>query len=308
MTEMGEFLVGAWLKEKLDCDFIQYNARLPQANLEGQGEVDVIGLDLKRKAAYLCEVATHLRRLLYSGGYERTIEKLQAKFKRDKAYADKMLKDFPTRQYMFWSPVVPKGKLTVQLKELENEGVELVVNEAYAKRIEELTKMAGEKENNTGNPAFRLLQILEHVRKPKTPSPGSAELEDLVTPSPLESVNLEAHSIIAAIIEAIENYLKKLHNGIEFKPWAGPQPTISVKRDRNFAFLRPMNSEVSVIPRLPIEVGRSTIKNHLVKELSPRDQEYWFNAPCFDVRVERPVHLEEIFTVLEKAYEGRNRR
>jgi|SRR6267143_252132 len=162
-TEMGEFLVGAWLKEVKKCDFIQYNARLPEGHLPGLGEVDVVGLDLKNKIAYLCEVTTHLRGVLY-GTYQKTLMKIQAKFKRDKEFADKMLTDFPTRRYMLWAPVVPKGKLTLQLTELEKEGVELVVNKNYAEQIDELTKAAREKANDTGNPAFRLLQILEHLR------------------------------------------------------------------------------------------------------------------------------------------------
>ena len=44
-------------------------------------------------------------------------------------------------------------------------GVELVLNKTYAERIKELTKAAREKANDTGNPAFRLLQILEHLRE-----------------------------------------------------------------------------------------------------------------------------------------------
>jgi len=166
MTEMGELLVGAWLKEIKNCDFIQYDARLPEGHLPGLNEVDVIGLELKNKIAYLCEVTTHVRGALY-GTYQKTLDKIRVKFERDKVFADKILKDFPARHYMFWSPVVPKGKLTLKLKELEGHDVELVVNEKYAERIEELRKVAREKKNDTGNDAFRLLQILAHVRTQK---------------------------------------------------------------------------------------------------------------------------------------------
>jgi len=166
MTEMGEFLVGAWLKEIKNCDFVQYNARLPEAGLPGLNEVDVIGLDLKNKIAYVCEVTTHVRGAQY-GTYQETIEKIRRKFDRDMIFADKMLKDFPSRKYMFWSPVVPEGMLTAQLKDFEDTGVEVVINEEYAERVEELKKAAHERENNSGNPAFRLLQILAHVRKPR---------------------------------------------------------------------------------------------------------------------------------------------
>lgn len=163
-TEMGEYLVGAWLKEIKECDFIQYNARLPEGHLPGLSEVDVIGLDLKNKIAYLCEVTTHLRGVLY-GTYQNTLKKIRDKFERDKKFSDRILKDFPIRRYMLWSPIVPKGKLTSQLAELEATGVELVVNRKYAERIKELAKVAHKKANDTGNPAFRILQILEHLRE-----------------------------------------------------------------------------------------------------------------------------------------------
>jgi hypothetical protein len=111
----------------------------------------------------LCEVTTHLRGVLY-GTYQKTLEKIQAKFERDKEFAAKGARGLPHRRYMLWSPVVPKGRLTLQLTELERKGVELVVNKNYAERMKELTKVAREKANDTGNPAFRLLQILEHLR------------------------------------------------------------------------------------------------------------------------------------------------
>lgn len=163
MPEMGEYLVGAWLKVKKNCDFIQYNARLPEAGLKGLGEVDVIGLDFKKKVAYLCEVTTHLDGVLY-GTYSKTMEKLRAKFRRDREFADKMLEDFPERHFMFWSPVVPEGKLTSPLTELEKTGVELVMNRSYTERINELKEAAQDMVNDTGNLAFRLLQILGHLR------------------------------------------------------------------------------------------------------------------------------------------------
>ncbi len=164
MTEMGEFLVGAWLRVVQKCDFVQYNARLPERGLPGLGEVDVVGLDLKNKTAYLCGVVTHLRGLGYVD-YPTTMKKLRAKLDRDKLFANRVLKDFLTCRFMLWSPVVPEGKLTAQLVELEKEGMELVINGEYAERLEELKKSAEEMENDTGNPAFRLLQILEHVHK-----------------------------------------------------------------------------------------------------------------------------------------------
>ena len=63
-TEMGEYLVGAYLRIIKGCDFIDYNVRRPGGGMSGLDELDVIGLDFKDRTAYLCEVTTHLDGLL----------------------------------------------------------------------------------------------------------------------------------------------------------------------------------------------------------------------------------------------------
>jgi len=164
MTEIGEILVGAWLKEVKKCDFIQYGTCLPENNLAGLNEIDVIGLDLKNKISYLCEVTTHIRGADY-GGIQETCNRVRRKYNWAKEYASKVLGDFPTRSYTWWSPVVHEGKLTELLKGVEGEGLELVINEKYAERIHELRVAATENTGDTGNEAFRVLQILERMKK-----------------------------------------------------------------------------------------------------------------------------------------------
>jgi len=53
---IGEEICGEWLRHVKQCEFIQYNLKTP----EGQGEVDVIGLNMKTRTVYACEVAIHL--------------------------------------------------------------------------------------------------------------------------------------------------------------------------------------------------------------------------------------------------------
>jgi hypothetical protein len=74
-TEMGEYLVGAYLKMVKGCDIIDYNVRRPGGGLAGLDELDVMGLDFKNKIAYLCEVTTHLEGLLIGAGNESTVKK-----------------------------------------------------------------------------------------------------------------------------------------------------------------------------------------------------------------------------------------
>ena len=106
MTEMGEYLVGAYLKLALDCDFIIYNQRITS-----QREIDVIGIDAKKNTVYLCEVATHLGGLNYGVTNKNTIQKISEKLK---AFHEYGIKNMPNikKVCMFWSHNVPRGYLT----------------------------------------------------------------------------------------------------------------------------------------------------------------------------------------------------
>ena len=161
-TEMGEYVVGAYLKIILGCDFVDYNVRVPEEGLKGLNEIDVIGLDFKNKTAYLCEVVTHLRGALYKDN-KTTVKVIKKKYENLKDYAKKYLKNFSKHHFMLWSPVVPKGYITQKLERIK--GLELIINEKYTKCIEELREKAQKTTRDTGNPFFRVLQILEHLRK-----------------------------------------------------------------------------------------------------------------------------------------------
>lgn len=162
-AEMGEFLVGAYLKVIEGCDFVGYNVRPPGGGLRGLEELDVVGLRFASRTAYLCEVTTHIGGLLYVDN-RTTVKRVAAKHLRQKSYAEAQLRDFPTRRYQFWSPVVPTGYLTTHLAEIDPD-LELIINAEYSSRVRELTKVARRRKNDENNPAFRLLQILEHMKK-----------------------------------------------------------------------------------------------------------------------------------------------
>ena len=161
-TEMGEYAVGAYLKIIKGCDFVDYNVRRPGGGIRGLDEFDVIGLNFRNKVAYLCEVMTHITGLLYGTSNETTVERVRQKYEKQRKYAEDHLSSFPARHFMFWSPVVPKGYITQELAKIE--GLELVINREYMTRIDELRAKAKGMANDTGNPFFRVLQILEHLR------------------------------------------------------------------------------------------------------------------------------------------------
>ena len=64
-TEMGELLIGAYLKVIEGCDVVCYNQRPPGGGLKGLHELDVLGLHFGKRTAFLCEVTTHTGGLLY---------------------------------------------------------------------------------------------------------------------------------------------------------------------------------------------------------------------------------------------------
>jgi hypothetical protein len=161
LTEIGEFIVGAHLQLIEECDFIDYNVRPPGGGLKGLGELDVIALNFDSNTAYLCEVTTHIRGLLYKNNQE-TVARIRRKHERQKEYADNHLSNFNNHRFMFWSPVVPVGYLTENLSDID--GLELIINGEYKRRIEQLRVLAKQTTHDAKNPFFRMLQIIEHMR------------------------------------------------------------------------------------------------------------------------------------------------
>lgn len=160
-VEVGEELVGAYLVEVLGCNAVSYNVRTPGGRIEGLQEIDVVGYDFDGRKAYLCEVATNLL------GYFRkspslSVERVRRKLAWQRTYARRHLKNFPTREYMFWSPRVSAQSVVQGLDGIR--GLTVVVNEQYARKVAELRKEARTGARTTANSAFRVLQILEHLR------------------------------------------------------------------------------------------------------------------------------------------------
>lgn len=161
LTDIGEYIVGAYLQIMDECDVVDYNVRFPGGGLQGLSELDVIGLSFKQNTAYICEVTTHIRGVLYKNNKE-TVARIKKKHAMQKKYADKYLMNFKNKRFMFWSPVVPRGYITDNLSKIA--ALELIINGEYKKRIEELRDKASKTTHDARNPFFRMLQIMEHLR------------------------------------------------------------------------------------------------------------------------------------------------
>lgn len=158
---MGEYLVGAYLKQRLHCDVVDYNVRPPSTGLEGLAEFDVVGFRFLDATAYICEVITHLDGIKY-GNNKATIQRIKEKFERQQQYAETYLAHFQNIHLSLWAPVVPRGYLTAELAKIQ--GLELKINQQYKQCADELREEARRTTRDTCNPFFRALQILEHLR------------------------------------------------------------------------------------------------------------------------------------------------
>lgn len=162
--DIGESLVGAYLRYVRGCEFILFNTFLPGE----QGEIDVIGMKTgERRTVYFAEVTTHLGGMTY-GGTQKTIDKVRDKLTRAQRFAEDR---FPQYEAYFeiWSPRVAKGTVTTAFARMAAEfprpgRLSFVINESYGDRLRELIAVARSNEKATSDPGFRMLQLLARVK------------------------------------------------------------------------------------------------------------------------------------------------
>ncbi|GAA1740536.1 hypothetical protein GCM10009809_40050 [Isoptericola hypogeus] len=165
--EIGESLVGAYLRHVRGCHTVAYNAYLP----EQQGEIDVIGIAGagEEQSVWIAEVAIHLDDLNY-GGNAKSVETVRRKVDRALQYARNVYnEDSPTVE--FWSPKVPPG-IVSGLEAFED--ITLVLNHEFTRRVNELAAIAGKSTKQYGDDGFRFLQVLTHLvgNKPQFAPPS----------------------------------------------------------------------------------------------------------------------------------------
>ena len=118
---IGEEICGEWLRHVEECEFIQYNLKTPDV----QGEIDVIGLNMKTRTVYACEVAIHLTTgLQYVKDNQRrqcTSNCERPRFRKDVAYVRSNFEGYCQR-FMFWSAglyeIKRRGQSTINLRML----------------------------------------------------------------------------------------------------------------------------------------------------------------------------------------------
>lgn len=175
MKTVSEEICGDYLKEILHCDFVEYNIRTTLT----QGEIDVVGIRLSDKTIYLCEVAAHINGLGYSkNGKPDDYDRFRKKFQKNIQYAENKLSDFKNINLMIWSPIVKisgkKAKYCVykeliRLKEdiykETNIDINLVINEHFESKLNELRLIASKQTTNFSSRIMRYFQIEEFLTK-----------------------------------------------------------------------------------------------------------------------------------------------
>jgi hypothetical protein len=172
---IGEELVASYLQHFRGCDFIQKNLYTPDV----QGEIDVVGINLKERKVYICEVAIHLQTGLQYVKDKRpnNVGKLTEKLSRDIEYANRYFKDYE-RHIMLWSPVVKNSReasknnqekdiaqIGANIKAKYGVDIEFVINKKFLHCLHELRGFARTTTEELKCPVLRLLQIEEALLK-----------------------------------------------------------------------------------------------------------------------------------------------
>lgn len=163
-TDLGESLVGAYMRHVERCAIVLYNSFFA----DQQGEVDVVAVKPggpgRARLVYLCEVTTHI-----DGMASNMVKKVPAKLARLREFAELTFPDEDHR-YQWWSPYVNEGAITAGFEQLraglkaEGCSLEFVINAEYTRRIAQLVDHARTNTSTTNEPAYRMLQMLTHLR------------------------------------------------------------------------------------------------------------------------------------------------
>lgn len=166
----GELLVGAYLRLITECQLVVYNQH--SSHQGNQNEIDVIGVHTTpsgEQEIYSCEVVTHLNGIGY-GNYEESHARLKKKFQHHRREITEIFHSADAYRFQLWSPNVQPGLVT-RLEELpeafadtDDMTFDLVINEEYTERIDDLRDEAASTTKQRGELAFRLIQILEHTK------------------------------------------------------------------------------------------------------------------------------------------------
>ena len=108
---------------------------------------------------------------------------------------------------------------------------------------------------------------------------------------------------ITSVYEKIKSAVLKMDSSIQVNP---QKYYISLRKNRNFVFVKIKKKKMHIVVMLPYERGTSLIKKHKVTQLAESVQNF-YNGPCFKVTLENDENLDEILRIIEEAYNQQNK-
>jgi len=113
--------------------------------------------------------------------------------------------------------------------------------------------------------------------------------------------------------EDVEKYIESIYNNIKYyitkiDPNINVNPQkyyISLRKNKNFAFIQIKKKKIHLIIMLPYETGNKLIKRHRPIQLSKGVQKF-YNGNCFQVTIENDDNLDEVLQALQEAYKQQN--
>lgn len=171
---VGEQFVAEYLRCIKGCDFVETNLYTLS-----QGEIDVVGINLRERKVYLCEVAVHLTiGLQYVKNKQpNNVEKMIEKFERNIVFANSNFPDYE-KYFMLWSPIVKTAKTGAkhnQMRDiqdikkyiLDNHSIDIdmKINNEFKNCITELKNHVKCKTEEMKSPISRFLQIEAYLDK-----------------------------------------------------------------------------------------------------------------------------------------------
>lgn len=106
----------------------------------------------------------------------------------------------------------------------------------------------------------------------------------------LSGVNEEVKKIYTHIKEELSSIIP----GVKFN---SQHYYISIRKKRNFAYLKFRKKKLGIIVMENEENTRNRIKNHTIRSLSQSIQNYYY-GPCCEIIIEKNKNMEEIFHIL----------
>lgn len=108
---------------------------------------------------------------------------------------------------------------------------------------------------------------------------------------------------VTYVYEKIKNAMLKIDPNIKINP---QRYYISLRKNKNFAFIKIKKKKMHIIVMLPYEIGASLIKKNKLTKLHESVQNF-YNGPCFKVTLENKDNLKEVLEALKEAYKRQNK-